>query len=93
MNLIGNARQEADSTELTTSSNKHNFCCMTCMLPKTAAIDLSHREDLNKVQFYIPCIDGSKVRNSMKIPKSRLKNRVWGGGTKRSFFGKRNLLR
>ena len=50
-NPIGNARQEANTTELTTSSNKHNFCCLTFTLPKTTAIDLSHREDLKMCNF------------------------------------------
>ena len=51
---------------------------MIFTLPKTNAIDLSHRDDFKKVQFYILCIDGSKVRNSMTILKSCLKNRVCG---------------
>ena len=90
-NPFGNARQEADSTELITSSNKHNFFCITLILRKTTAIDLSHRDDLKTVLFYILCIDGSKVRNSMKILKNRLKI-AFAGDEKVFFLGGGNEM-
>ena len=87
-NAFGNARPEANSTELITSSNAHNFSGMTCTLPQITAIDLSHLDDLKNVQLDMLCIEGSKVRNSTNIMKSsRLR------GTKTVFLGKRHAPR
>ena len=54
---------------------------------------LFHRNNLKKVQFSILWMDGSKVRNSMKIMKIRLKKWRLRGTKTVFFFGKRNAPR
>ena len=88
--IASTARTEVKNSKITTFSDEYNFWIITFPLPQTTAIDLPHRDDSEKVLFYLLCIAGSRVRISMKITKTL---KTWSqktrlGGTKSVVFGK-----